>query len=190
MPVVLVKYVNPCSRNVTGNKELYMAAAADITSVTASGTPLEVTAITGALGFVPVGFEQDSYTFTQNSPETKNQIMYEKKHQFKIGKLAKANTTFIDLLSDNLNCGFLTIRGDNNGSYWLSGWSAAETLSRPYKTMGINMDSGKEPGEADKNIDEIVLSLKCGYRDIPFNAALTTGLAEKNGTTCPFVNFA
>jgi len=42
--------------------------------------------------------------------------------------------------------------------------------------MGVNLDSGKEPGEADKNADEITLQLKCGYRDIPFDTTQTAPL--------------
>jgi len=113
MTVVLSKYTLTCARNITGNKQLFIAAAADVTSATVTSS--EISAVTAtAASFVNVGFEQDSYNFTQVAAAQKNQMSYEKTHTFRLGKAQKENNTFIDLLSDNLACGFLVIRGDNN----------------------------------------------------------------------------
>lgn len=184
--MAIVKYAYTCSKNSTGNKFLAFTEVANITSITVTSGEVSAVTMSGVTLFQQIGFELDTLERKEISAVAKNQVAYEKTIDVTIAKPSKTNNTLIDALADAIACGVVAIVGDNNGVYWLVGWTATDGDQRPLNMMGTNLESGKAMGEADKNVDKITISGKSAFKSLPFDSTLTTAL---NAGTSTYVNW-
>ena len=191
------EYVKTCAKNVPGNGlTLYIntISRADALTVTnGEVTALTITRGTGGIAtgkFRKVQADIDTIKFMN---EGAGGASYTETQTLEF-KCAKKSTNLVKLkedLADNIPCGLMAIRVDNNGQAWLSGWQAADKggKERPYSRLETSFDSGAAPDEEDQAAETFRLIRKAGYDELPFAAALNNAILKASATAQAFMAF-
>lgn len=118
----LAGMLRDCSSNLGGIKAVYMANFDDVTAVTTSGTPAEVTAITMAASkkFYAYYFNPNTSNFvtTIQVNRENGSLYFETVLSLVFPKQEAAKRVEVNALAQ---AGLMAIVEDNNGTFWLLG---------------------------------------------------------------------
>ena len=186
------EYLKECSKNVPGNRlTLYINQIRRANSLTVTSdevAALTVTA-TGATGkFVRVQADIDSIKF-MNEGGGESSYNETQTLEFICGKKTSELIGLKDDLIDGVPCGLMTIRVDNNGQAWLSGWDSAtrDGKERPYNRLETSFDSGAAPDDEEGAKMTFRLIRKSGYDELPFDTTLNAAILAGNSTAAAFL---
>lgn len=182
--MAIATYTKACEKNVSGNARVFIAEAANVTSVTV--TAGEVAAITAASAFKESQADIDSVIRTEVAAGTRSNISYTHRVEMKFAKPSVELNIFRDSLTAASPCGMVAIVQDGNGECWLVGYNEADTTNRGLYVVTDDTNSGALPTDEDGNAVTIALETISGYLDLPFDATLTATII---GDTAPFIDY-
>ena len=158
-------FTRVCANNIGGGVALYIANAADVTSMT-KGTGVEsyasITMGTGTV-FYQYQFEQDSAQMTVNAEgdgpgkAITNQVICD------LGKLTQLQRDEIQQIIASNSCGYVVIFKDANGTQWVFGYDELDTTERNMKLLTHAFDSKATFSEEPDSI----LTLQSIQRELP-----------------------
>lgn len=182
--MALAIYSKTCAKNVSGNyHKVFFGAVTDITAITVSASPYEITAITNGTKFKKFDAEIDSVQFKYEGAGAANYFTT----QTLVMKFAKKTTALvaaIDELVKQVTCGVVAIHVDGNGLAWLDGYDgkATDPTARPFNKIKVTYDSGTKPSDEEGNIVVVELTRESEWPNIPFDSTLSSSILSGGAT--------
>lgn len=176
--MALAKFHRQCSKNVTGNMNLFVADAANVLFVTV--TAGEVSDIVMASGTAFQEIQADTNTLKRqiaSARANKSFTNYTHGVVFSCSKPSTLLNVLNNALDDAQPCGIIAIVMDSNGQAWLVGWSQADGNKRPLFLEGNNLDTGDVPG-SDGNFHDYLLQGINDEIDLPSDATINTYISD------------
>ena len=185
--MAIAVYTKVCAKNTAGNTRVFIAEAANITSVTGAAT--EISAITMATGktFHEVQADIDTVIRTEVAEGKRSNISYTHRVEMHLAKPILAMNTFRESLSAASPCGMCAIVQDANGESWLVGWNESDCGNRGLFLAQDDSNSGATPNDEDGNIVMIALETSSGYLDIPFDDTEKAAIIADTATYITYV---
>ncbi|MCK4817683.1 hypothetical protein KA005_18080 [bacterium] len=170
--MAIAVYTRACLKNVSGNSKVFLAEAANLSTITITAS--EISAITMATGltFHEVQANIDGVVRTEEGAGSRNNISYTHQVQMFFNRPSTELNILRDSLTAASSCGILAIVQDANGECWLTGYNATDDTDRAMYVQQDSINSGQEAGEEDSQVDDIILETVSGYIDLPFDDTL------------------
>lgn len=172
--MALAKFHRQCSKNVTGNMNLFITEATNVYSVTVTAGEVSDIVMVGVSTFKEIQCDQNTFKRLMSGSRAKKSFtMYDHSIEFTVSKASTLLNELIDGLDDGQPCGFIAIAMDSNGQGWLIGWSQTEEDKRPLYLESNEFDSGDNP-TAEGNFSKFKLLGTNDEIDLPMNATINT----------------
>ena len=186
LAMAIATYTKACEKNTGGNTRVFIAEAANVSSVTVTAN--EVSAITMATGtfFYESQAEIDTVIRTEVAEGRRANISYTHRVEMQFGKPSTELNVFRDSLSAASPCGMIAIVQDANGNSWLVGYNETDTTNRGLFLVQDDTTSGALPSDEDGNIITLALETVSGFVDIPFD---DTEKAAIIGDTATYIDY-
>jgi hypothetical protein len=173
-------YTKTCSKNVTGNSQLWVAEAPNITSITITGGEVAAFTMDSGKKFLEAQVDIDKLTRAEEGTGTGTNVSYLHKIEMVFSRLALGLNTYVDSLADASPCGMVTVTKDSNGTYWLTGWNENDLGNRGLELRTDTTTSGAAPTDEDAGSSVVTLEALSGYKDLPLSSAgITSFIAAK-----------
>lgn len=139
----LTAYTKVC-KAVGGVKTLWLADAADVTSMTLGSGVQTYDTITmeSAKVFTAFGFDRDQCNFTVTPVSENGAIKYDVAIEVKTRKVSDTLRTAIVDIATLAECGVIAVIEDRNGQYHVFGYNESEAKSRALMLTGGEIASG------------------------------------------------
>ena len=183
--MAIAKYSKTCGKNVPGNSRLFFTEAANISSITITSNEISAITMTGTTKFHEFGADIDSIKFTIEGTGSASYSEVQKL-EAKFSKKTTALITAKNSLLDAVACGVAIIRVDNNGSAWLSGYTAKDKNRRAYNKITTNFDTGAKPSDEGTAAYTITLEAEGFDDELAFDTTLNTAIV---GGTATFIDY-
>lgn len=176
--MAIATYARACSKNVSGNSQIWLSEAPNISSITITSGEATAFTMVSTNKFMEVQAEIDSIIRTEEGTGTGSNISYLHKIEMKFSKLATGLNTLRNSLADSSPCGMVAVTKDGNGTYWLTGWNATDLGNRGLELRTDNINSGGTPSDEEGGINSLSLETTSGYVDIPLSSAGVTSFGS------------
>ena len=183
--MAIAKYSKTCGKNVPGNSRLFFVEAGNISSITVTSNAISAITMSNTTKFSEFGADIDSIKFTIEGTGSASYSEVQKL-EAKFSKKTTALITAKNSLLDAVACGVAIIRVDNNGSAWLSGYTAKDKNRRAYNKITTNFDTGAKPSDEGTAAYTITLEAEGFDDELAFD---TTSNAAIVGGTAAFIDY-
>lgn len=183
-------YTKTCAKNVGGNyQKVFFGASGDVTAVTVSSTPFEITAITNATKFKAFTAEIDSVQYKSEGQGSANYFTTQTL-TLKFAKKTKELVAALEELKAQASCGIIAIHVDGNGVAWLDGYDARATdpNARPFNKIKVSFDSGLKPSDEAGNQVTVELTRESEWPNIPFDSTMSAAIL--GGTATAYITYS
>jgi len=176
--MAIAAYARTCAKNVSGNSQIWISEAPNITSITITAGEAAAFTMVATNKFFECEPEIDSLIRSEEGTGTGSNISYVHKIEMKFAKLATGLNTFRNSLADGSPCGMVAVTVDGNGTYWLTGWNETDLGNRGLELRADGSSTGAAPSDEEGGMASVVLECTSGYLDIPLSAAGVTSFGS------------
>lgn len=150
-------FSKPCESVSGGVLSVWLANAADIASLTLTGTEYSAITMVGVTTFYKFEFSQDSAEVRQNTARGDNgNVSVTHELEFYLPKMSTIQRDSIQEIVDASPCGVVGIAKDANGNQWVLGYNEIALLDRPLRILSGAGATGK--AFTDSNGTAVILN--------------------------------